>query len=289
MTWDRQFEQSSDFPSTPVKVQYVLCTTGRSGSHFLGHLLHARGVFGYPLEYMNLVNLRRWTQRAADAGASDVLSYIKSVRTSPNGCFGIKMHHAHLRRFLEHEDRSMVASYRFIMLTRRDLIAQAASLARARQTGAWISDMPEEGPATYDWSLIRDQLEEIVVDNARWHAFLHSLGLDFLSVTYEDVCAAPDAAVGRIAEYVGVHLSDGVDLSDAQAGAFMPSPQSGGRDWADRFLRESAQRFEAGHDIAGMVVAQQRPLWRRAAGRVRRAVSQPVVRHRRGDAVRHDH
>ncbi len=245
--WDRQFDEAYDYPPTDVTVRYVLCTTGRSGSHFLGHLLHTRKAFGYPLEYMNKGNLKVWEQRATGSGM-DVLDFIKSVRTSPNGCFGIKLHRHHLARFLQHERRGALSDYRFVLLRRRDLAAQAASYLRAEQTGAWISEMPERASAVYNRAGIESRLERIAQDNASWEAFVRSLGLTVMGLVFEDVRDDPEHALQQVADFLGV------DLPPAGTAGFQPQKQSKGNqeDWAGRFVAETWDRFTAGERVAGM-------------------------------------
>ena len=239
--WQRQFGVENDFPPTAPKHHVAICTTPRCGSHFLGHQMRDRNCFGYPLEYLNPGNLPVWQRRAQMAGAGDTLEFIKSIRTGPNGVFSTKLHHEHLEGFLDHEPDPL--KYRFIHLRRRDLLRQAVSFARAQQTGAWISDMPEQADASYDRDLIAEKVEAISQGNARWSAFLSSLGIQPLEIYYEDIVADRDASLERIAAYLGVAL----ETPAPGEAEFRPKPQRHADDptetWIERFKAETREKI----------------------------------------------
>ncbi len=239
--WQRQFDPVYDFPPTLVTTKLALLTTPRCGSHFLGHRLRETGGFGYPLEYCNSGNWRHWRHRAREAGAAGVLDYIKSVRTGPNGVFAIKLHFEHLEKFLAEEDDPL--SYVFVHLRRENLLAQAASFARAQQTGAWISDMPERGAARYDYDLIASKVTAVATGNAGWEAFLAATGREALQMTYEQVARDPSAAVRAIADHAGVTLAEASLPAD-----FAPERQKSGKreDWPAMFRAETEKRLRSG-------------------------------------------
>lgn len=238
--WREQFDPVLDLPTTAVLKKYAVCTTPRSGSHFLGHLLHQAGGFGYPLEYVQSANFDVWRARAREAGASDTLSYIKSIRTDDNGVFGIKLHYRHLTRFLENEPE--VLSYRFITLERRELIKQAVSYAWAAQTKSWISGMPELAPARYDWELIAQKLAVITESNAGWRAFLAKIGCPVHHLFFEDVRIDPESATRGIANFLEV------ELTTPRRETFFPMEQAqpGKEEWVHRFIIESRERLSRG-------------------------------------------
>lgn len=249
--WLRQFEDIFDFPKTDIKTKFVLCTTPRCGSHFLGHMLHQTGDFGYPLEYMNPGNWQVWRQRAAEAGYQSPLDYIKSIRTGPNGVFGIKLHHEHLELFLQEEPDPL--AYRFIHITRQDLLAQAISFAKAQQTNSWISDMEPTTQAHYDYAQTAAKMSDISQGNAYWTAFLASNGVSSLPITYEETAKAPQKSVEDIAEFLGVQLG----TSDGVAEAFKPRVQKTktdmGEDWAQRFIRETNDKLAKAESTPGVL------------------------------------
>lgn len=209
----------------------------------LGHRLHATGAFGYPLEYLNPGNWQVWARRARDTGSSDTLDFIKSVRTGPNGVFAIKLHYEHLPAFLQEEPDPL--SYHYIPLVRRALNEQAISFARAQQTGAWISDMPERREAKYDFELIYSKARAIAEGNAGWEAYLEGIGAVPLRLFYEDVVKDPDTAISKICTFTGVNLADGNPLE-----TFSPTRQTKptrSNAWTMRYQNEFRQRALEGN------------------------------------------
>lgn len=243
--WHTQFSEDLDFPTrTEPTTKYVICSTPRCGSHFLGHLMYSRGIFGYPLEYVNSTNLTIWEQRASVSNSESVIGYIMSRRTSANGCFGIKAHYTQLGRLIRTVGRQeLINDYKFILLRRRHVLSQAVSFAFSRQTGSWISGMPEQQSASYDESLIDESLHSICGDNASWERFLSRLALPTLHVLYEDVRADPERELRNIAKFLDVSYDEGA----GQKQPLMPRPESSPekRDWAMTFSRAARARFIA--------------------------------------------
>ncbi|WP_296635329.1 Stf0 family sulfotransferase [Roseovarius sp.] len=266
--WHRQFAVENDFDPTPVTCHVAICTTPRCGSHFLGHQMRALNCFGYPLEYLNSGNWPVWEKRARRAGATDTLQFIKSVRTGPNGVFSVKLHHEHLEAFLDHEVDPL--SYRFIQLQRRDLVRQAVSFARAQQTGAWISDMPERAEARYDRNLIAAKVEAIADFNAGWTSFLASLGVKPLELFYEDIVTDRKGAIERIATYLNIELPD----ASTGENVFQPKAQRASNDptevWVERFKSENRGAIGQCQPIPGY---RHTPKARRLGNGLRQTVS----------------
>ena len=236
--WEAQFDSARDYPAAETRVKYVICTSPRCGSHYLGHLLHNAGGFGYPLEYLQAANLEVWKGRSQKAGVDDPLTFVKSVRTDGNGVFGIKLHYSHLPAFLEIEPE--VATYRFITLVRRDLVKQAVSYAWASQTKSWISGMPELRAAVYNWQEISAKLDEITKGTAGWNAFLAKLGVEPFSLVYEDVRRNPTDAIQRVAAFLGVERSTG-----SASGPILTKEQSDPEKdvWVRRFVSEAHRKL----------------------------------------------
>jgi LPS sulfotransferase NodH len=249
MDWNEQFDATLDFPpGDPPLIRYAICSTPRSGSHFLGQLLFATGMLGCPLEYFNGRNVVRWRTRADTAGELDLVAFLEGIRTSPNGCFGVKAHYPHLRTLAQHCPLAEFASqFAHIHIVRRDRLAQAVSFARAEQTDEWISRSASGGrTAVYDSQLIRRCLIEIGRQNASWDYFFHAFGIRPLLIEYETLAVNPAEAVRQVAGFVGI---------DLPAYAPMPAPRtSKQRDpesdlWRDRFVDESRRVVATAADL----------------------------------------
>lgn len=238
--WLRQFGAELDFPKSSPRTMFMVCSTPRSGSHYFCHFLWQTGALGYPLEYLNPANFRRWTDRFGGQDAKETYGHIKTCRTSTNGVFGLKVHYSHLAKL--HAVDGNVYEYKPIQLVRRDKLRQAVSYERAAQTKSWISDMPALAQAKYDWKAVYDRLLSILRDEAGWQAYFNSLGLDPLVIVYEDFNADADAVGQRCYKYLNV-----TPLDQQPRTAFLPSRQADGinTDWLERFLADAPAKLRA--------------------------------------------
>jgi len=204
-SWD-QFGPDYDHPpfkGTPRL--YLIASSQRSGSHYLGHLLLETGALGSPLEYFHPQHLRKWMEVLGTRDFPATMSRLVARRTSPSGWFGAKAHWRHfapianndrLLRFLDIET--------YIEIRRRDRIAQAISYVIAHQTQAWISFHDRKAEPRYDFAAIRKVCEALDQDIAHWHRFFEQQGITPLTVEYEDLVADPAATVDRIMAHCGV-------------------------------------------------------------------------------------
>ena len=233
-----QFLTKHDFPHREAmpSLRYVIASTPRCGSHRLGHALAETGCLGFPLEYLNPINLPTWQERLGTSGWRDTLEALWTVRTSPNGCFGLKLHYRQLAALPPSlSPDELLQGARVIRLHRRDLLAQAISLVRARQTGAWISAQAPARPAEYDGRAIERALADLARSNAGWDLALGRAGVVPLALTFEEVVGDVAGAVQTIADFLGVPLSPSEARSTPQ-----PSRQTSAEspEWRERFLAE---------------------------------------------------
>jgi LPS sulfotransferase NodH len=202
----RQFDETYDLKCEHgARIYYTICATQRCGSHFLGHLMYSTGQMGYPLEYLYAPHLARWTDLSGRTETQEVFDYIKSRRTSPNGCFGFKMHYPQLIDAISKYALDVIfPGCRFILIEREDLLGQAISLVRALQTNQWISLHDRTGSASYDFDAIQRGISFILEEKASWRRFFAISGRDYFRVTYESLLENPPRAIDQIAEYLGV-------------------------------------------------------------------------------------
>jgi LPS sulfotransferase NodH len=204
--WIEQFSPEHDFPmhAAAPRVRYVIASTPRSGSHFLGRMLRGTGLLGDPLEYFDSGNRQEWSRLAAAAG-EDTLTYIQRRRTTPNGCFGMKLHFTQVGAALNAlGPAKLFDDHQFLLIRRRDVLRQAVSFSVAEHTGSWISAVPPRADATYDFDGITRCLQEVCMQEAQWRAMLAVRCKNYLEILYEDLMEDPTATVRRIAEYVGI-------------------------------------------------------------------------------------
>ena len=203
----------------------------------LGQLLYATGTMGCPLEYFNPGNLVRWQERAQAAGDGDLIRFLQGIRTSPNGCFGVKAHFTHLSALAEYIPLGeFVTRFAHVHIVRRDLLAQAISFARATQTGQWISlTSASDRTATYDGRLIRRCLAELARQHASWEHLFHGLGLRPLVVDYKSLTADPPRVIRNVVSFVGIDLPAEVEIPGPRTSRQRDSESES---WRDRFVAE---------------------------------------------------
>lgn len=216
----------------------------------LTHLLKGGGVFGWPLEFFNPRHFQEWKSRAAEEEAEDVVELMERRRTSPNGCFGIKVHYGDLRNVIATlGGRQLIDGYHFILLRRRDVLGQAISWVRAEQTRAWSSAAPELASPKYDRAAIADRLQLVVKHTGRWQHFMAETGKRPLELIYENVADRPIDAVTKVAEFLGIDLPD--DTLSIHGPPLKIQRTSMNDEWRDRFVEEM-RRFHVGAADKGM-------------------------------------
>ncbi len=178
---------------------YAICATPRSGSHFLGHLMYSTGAMGYPLEYLHPIHLPRWSSLAGSSDIVQVFDYIKSRRTSPNGCFGLKTDLASIQNY---PFSALFPECRLILIERDDLLGQAISLVRARQTNQWISMQDAQAEPSYDFQAIEAAIEDLRTHKANWVRFFDHHRREYLKVTYESLVSDPVGEIRGVSDYL---------------------------------------------------------------------------------------
>jgi LPS sulfotransferase NodH len=218
----------------PVK-SIMLATEERSGSEFLCQLMGATGRLGRPSEYLNTYWMRRFIADYPDeAGAQMAIAH--RVGTTANRCFAMKTHPAHIDRLLT--GGSVTAAFPdpvFVRLHRRDLIAQAVSLYRARASNRYHAYVTAERDIDFDGEAIRQALIELARAKARWGVYFARNGIEPLMIAYEDLTADPYPIIREIAR----RASETVDPRDLDLASPLRAQNDGiSAAWKQRFLDE---------------------------------------------------
>lgn len=238
LLYENQFSEEHDLPLVDVAQRtLVIASTGRCGSHMLGHALHETGAFGFPLEYLNPANLAEWKRRLGTSSAEETLRQIQRRRTSPNGVFGIKVHYSHLKIVGGFSRlNALLPNARYVNLTRTNLLAQAVSLSIASQTGVWIAgQQPINNTPIYRYSDIDHNMRRIALDNASWRYTLAAHGCKKLDLTFELARTDIAAAIRDIAAFAEVSV-DTARIPMEQATKKQANDLNG--EWIRRFLEE---------------------------------------------------
>ncbi len=234
--YEDQFLEAHDFPRSeePSKV-LIIASTQRCGSHMLGHALYQTGKFGYPLEYANGANLSQWKKLLRMTDFHQVMAELQRKRTSPNGVFGIKVHHRQLKQFGGFQKlEAMFPDAYYVMLSRHDVLAQAVSQAIARQTGVWISGQkPVRDDPSYSFEDIHDCLRANLLDTASWRYVLSASGANYMELSFDQVRMDLRGSIQRIADFMDVEVGD-IPLEPVTDKQGSPLNQ----EWRERFLAE---------------------------------------------------
>ena len=215
---------------------YAICTSPRSGSNFVCQLLAGTGVLGRPLEYFNGPGRRFFDDPEYPDDPHAQLRRITSMGRSPNGIYGLKVF-AHQHDWIADKVAwtRELPNLHFIFLTRRDLLGQAISWAKAEQTGQYRHTQTAHRDPVIDSGRVMARMAAIARENARWEMFFARNGLQPVRLVYEDVAAHPQDGVDRVAAELGLGGRVVADLAHVQVriqrDAFSEA-------WRHRFLDE---------------------------------------------------
>ncbi|MFC3323304.1 Stf0 family sulfotransferase [Mesorhizobium cantuariense] len=129
----------------------------------------------------------------------------------------------------------MLPNLRFILLSRRDLLGQAISWARALQTSQYRSTQTASQEPVFHAELVQKQLDALVRERARWEMFFARTGMDPLRLEYETIVANPPHAVRQVADMMGVTLQRNPESISV---AIQQQRDSTSFEWAVRFRSE---------------------------------------------------
>lgn len=238
------FKTELDLPPTPVTFTYLILSQPRTGSTMIGSALEASGLAGVPVEYFNHHHLRHLPRPLTLSSVQEYYADVVSRRTSPNGVFGMKLHHDQFQPLFMQDNTISPSGVKFlrsfdriILTSRRDKLAQAISQLTAFRTRNWnTSDRNQEGRQNYEFSkvdvpVILDYLREAVTGEMFWNDVCERLSLSPLRVVYEDLCGSPGAELARVVDHLGLAIAN-------------PEPQTiklsrdSNRDGKLRFLKE---------------------------------------------------
>lgn len=216
-TWrrtDRLFSELAteyrNAPERPVPVarptrSYLMCFVNRSGSNLLAAALTSTRVLGVPVEPFSFPDIERvarvWQARTLREFALRVID----TGTTSNGVFGVKLSAAqlfHLAR--ERVLADLLADPLYVLVTRRDTVAQAVSFTIADQTGRWTSDGSSGVEPTYDPVAISKALHWIAQSQSAFETYFAMMDIQPLRLVYEDFVDGIDNAVASIAAALGV-------------------------------------------------------------------------------------
>lgn len=202
--------------------RYLLCSTARCGSNLVSDMLQQTGLAGDPMEYLNPRYMAGYLRSKGWAPTSGVhlteyLAEMERRRSTPNGYFGLKAHFEHLQGiYKDRLEQAVPFLQRFdsiILLRRRDKIAQAVSLHKARVTQIWSSldyqfldktDPRRLRKAVFDPIALGRALADILAQDYGWEHLLKRHQLPYHEVWYEDIVADYAGGNARLLAHLGL-------------------------------------------------------------------------------------
>lgn len=208
------------------QISYLICGARRSGTTFLCDLLWKTDRLGKPFEY-NLKTCRDIISERIPDGMS-YIDFLKKMRTTPNGVFGIK-------EVVVAGAKDMVVD-KTIYITRRNIVAQAISLAIAKQTLAFFSFQDKKREPVYNYNELMNNMAHLCWVKCSWEKFFSSRNITPLRIVYEEIT---ETIVSEIADFIGVKLGNSTSLTTDMV---VRQRTEINMEWEDRFRTELTSR-----------------------------------------------
>ena len=179
----------------------VVLTMQRSGSNYFTSRTNHCGKMGHA---------REWLDRSLNnqfASIEESLEFIKREGTTSEGVFGLVLMAPQLIRFQKRFKidfmNYLTKTYdpTFVLLERRDKLAQAISFSKAIQSRSWAGDMPAERPVSFNYRQIVWALFHLEKGMGFWRSYLTAKALPYYHCYYEDI-SSQDTAFEEIAQLI---------------------------------------------------------------------------------------
>lgn len=234
-----------------IKQQYVVAITPRSGSSYLCDVMTKSRCFGQPDEFINPDTIAQIMAKIPGRTPEEYLTNILKFRRARNGISGLKASWFHWQRFsqaMNDEQRHYLTQFKYIYLTRRNLIAQAISLYRATASSVFHTNIQHSPDALnkfqaqqYDYEAIKFWYEHIAQQEQGWQQYFYQQRIYPLCLTYEDVETDIVMTLKRIANYLGIDVNS-VLLPKEASSIFEKVGDQRNIEWTHRFAFDYAQK-----------------------------------------------
>ena len=197
-------------------LSYAILTTPRSGSTYLCDLLDSTNIAGRPREHLR--------QAAQDLSLHCNFDYLKLLNnvmqycTTDNGVFGTKIISHFLFEFKQAKpdfQQIFCSIDKFILLIRRDKLAQAVSLVLAQRTEIWHLHTNKKD-TSYESKLANIEIDRALLDDveqkynfiyqqeARLKKILTNNQVEPLEILYEDLQENAQLQIDRILDFLAI-------------------------------------------------------------------------------------
>jgi LPS sulfotransferase NodH len=164
---DAEPMRTFDWTASGVALPYVIFITGRCGSTLLTHILAATGLCGDPDEFFNEERIAELVEKW---GATDFPAYFQNVvrQNTSNSRFGFEIdpfRFEQLGELISFADIFPARGCVFFWMTRRDIVSQGWSYAKAKKTGLWQRFADGSEKRLHGSS---QDLENEVIEDSEW-------------------------------------------------------------------------------------------------------------------------
>jgi LPS sulfotransferase NodH len=228
----------------PPHVRYLaICSTARSGSSLLCHLLRKTNKLGRPEEFFGDFKFRQMSERYGGDDLAGLIEELKRQRRTRNGVFAFKVHR-HQFEWLEQriDIEQTFPEMRWVYIDRSDLLGQAISWAKAKSTGQYSSLHEQRREVVYKYEAVLQAMKALAREKVAWEVHFAAFGIEPLRVTYEQLEEDPAPPVHQIAELMGVDSVVDVQLGDV---ALEKQRDETNEQWREAFRRDYRQRHAA--------------------------------------------
>ncbi len=201
----------------PATVTIVICFTNRSGSNLLaeGIATNSNAVLGG--EYFNYPTVINFCKRLGIHSFSEYCMRLQRHKfgKKKDRVFCTKLGQSQLyfltkMKILPH----LLPNPRFILIKRRDVLAQAVSFSIAYQTKKWKSSIEGEGsPVVFRENDITNRVEAIVKSNASFEEYFALTGERCFQIYYEDLVEDFGGKMSEAITNLGLELTGAPEYS----------------------------------------------------------------------------
>jgi LPS sulfotransferase NodH len=214
-------------------IDFLVASLQRTGSGYLCELLRQAGKTGRVGEYLNPQYL---DQIMRDHGIGCRDAALRAIGKESRGqARGVKLHFEDFRRLLREFSLEELLPEKIIFVTREDRLAQAVSLARARETGAWTSKQKIVAAPVYRYVAVAQAMREINEQVIQWQTLFQVTGRKPIQFTYEEICEDPQGAVGSALAYLGIDEERPVDATATERQVQRDDLNA---EWQEQFRRD---------------------------------------------------
>lgn len=193
---DASFYDGTCVSDTPL---YLLGFSNRSGSNLMAEYLASTKKFAHFREDLNSdIVIKRSENLGIDSFPGFITSCVSEM-TAGGALPGFKANWAQVVMLHRFGVLKMFPSVRLINMVRKDILGQAISFSIASQTGQWVSCQKIKREPEFIFNDVGNRLFGTLFGNWAMDTVAQAIGLDSMSVFYEDLESDPLKVISDIA------------------------------------------------------------------------------------------